>query len=422
MHDPGRDSQVPLSEAADEPAANAVTVLKSARKQVRSAVKVVAFAAVIYFFVLPLVPGFRNAATKLREVNPLLLTFGLGLQMAALFAYSLLTRAALGESGKIVTAWRLFRIQLSTRALSSVVPGGTAAGSALGYRLMTLSGIPGPDAGFALGTAGLGSAVVLNLLFWLALIVSIPLRGVNPGYSTAAIAGVLIMGVAAALVFGLIEGQARAERVVRWFARRLHQNEERVGEGVRHIGNRLEELAADKALLGRVIGWAAANWLLDAASLWVFLRAYGGTVSIDGLMIAFGIANIAAVIPITPGGLGIIEALLISSLVGFGLPRGTATLGVASYRLSQFFFPILLGGLLYLSLRVGPWSIERRAALKPLREVATEAVTSTESRLDFDERFAPRRPKGDVTRELERQAQLFDPEDLDDDAGHHPLH
>ena len=134
------------------------------------------------------------------------------------------------------------------------------------------------------------------------------------------------------------------------------------------------------------------------------------------------IANIAAVIPITPGGLGVIEALLISALVGFGIPRATATLGVASYRLSQFFFPILLGGLLYLSLRIGPWSMGRRTALKPLREVASELVTASESPLDFDERFAPRRPKGDVTRELERQAQLFDPEDLDDDAGHHPLH
>ena len=74
----------------------------------------------------------------------------------------------------------MFRIQISTKALSNVVPGGSAAGSALGYRLLTLSGVDGPDAGFALATAGLGSAVVLNLIFWIALLVSIPLYGVNP--------------------------------------------------------------------------------------------------------------------------------------------------------------------------------------------------------------------------------------------------
>ena len=329
---------------------------KVARRPLRSVVKMVAFAAVIYFFVLPLIPGFRNAAHELRRVSPLLLALGLGLELLALYSYSLLTRTALGESGSLISSWRMFRIQLSTRALSSVVPGGTAAGSALGYRLMTLSGIPGPDAGFALGTAGLGSAVVLNLLFWAGLIISIPLRGVNPGYASAAIAGVLIMGVVAALG--------------------------------------------------------------------VFLQAFGGSVSIDGLIIAFGLANIAAVIPITPGGLGVIEALLISTLVGFGMARSTATLGVASYRLSQFFFPILLGGLSYLSLRLGPWSVERRTALRPLREVATEAANVGESPLDFDERFAPRRPKGDRTRELERQAQLFDSTflDGDDDAGSHQLY
>lgn len=421
VNDPGEQTH-PISDVEPE-LATAAPKARSPRRQIRSAVKLVAFAAVIYFFVLPLIPGFRNAAHELRRVDPALLAVGLGLEIAALFCYSLLTRAALGDSATFTNSSRMFRIQMSTRALSSVVPGGTAAGSALGYRLMTFSGIPGPDAGFALGTAGLGSAVVLNLLFWLALIISIPLRGVNPGYASAAIAGVLIMALVAALVFGLVEGQARAERALRWIARRLHQNEERVGEAVRHIGGRLEELAEDRALLGRVIGWAAANWLLDAASLWVFVRAYGGSVTVDGLIVAFGLANIAAVIPITPGGLGIIEALLISTLVGFGITRSTATLGVASYRLSQFFFPILLGGLMYLSLRVGPWSIGRRAGLKPLREVATEIVIARESPLDFDERFAPRRPKGDLTKELERQAQLFDPANIDDDdAGAHPLY
>ncbi|HRE02721.1 MAG TPA: hypothetical protein PLV68_15570, partial [Ilumatobacteraceae bacterium] len=122
------------------------------------------------------------------------------------------------------------------KALGSVVPGGSAASSALGYRLLTLSGVPGTDAGFALGTAGLGSAVVLNLIFWLGLIVSIPLNGVNSAYVSAAIAGVLIMGLAATIVVGLMQGQARAEKVLRWVARRLRMNEDNAGKAVRHIG------------------------------------------------------------------------------------------------------------------------------------------------------------------------------------------
>ena len=122
----------------------------------------------------------------------------------------------------------MFRIQMSTQALSSIVPGGSAAGSALGYRLMTLSGIRGTDAGFALGTVGLGSAVMLNLIFWIGLIISIPIRGVNPDLRLASpSSGIIVMGFAAALVFGLMEGAGRAERTIRWVARRFHVDDER---------------------------------------------------------------------------------------------------------------------------------------------------------------------------------------------------
>ena len=105
---------------------------------------------------------------------------------------------------------------MSTKALSNIVPGGSAAGSALGYRLLTLSGIRGADAGFALATAGLGSAVVLNLIFWTALLVSIPFRGVNALYVTAALLGLGIMLVVSMLVVGLQHGQGRAEKFLRW--------------------------------------------------------------------------------------------------------------------------------------------------------------------------------------------------------------
>ena len=391
-------------------------VEKKPFRPLRSTLKVIAFAAIIWFFVLPLIPGFRKAAEELREVSPLLLVLGLGLEVAALYAYSLLTRAALGDSGRLVSSWRMFRIQMSTKALGSVMPGGSAASSALGYRLMTMSGIPGPDAGFALGTAGLGSAVVLNLIFWIGLIISIPLNGVNGLYVSAAIAGVLIMGLAAAIVVGLMQGQQRAEKILRWIARKLRLNEDRTGDAVRHIGARLEDMIKDKVLLGRVAGWAAANWLLDAAALWVFLRAFGGSLSIDGLIVCFGLANVAAVVPITPGGLGIVESVYIPTLVWFGLTRSTASLGVASYRLAQFFFPIALGGLLYLTLRVGPWKIQKgSSALKRLRDEAKDSTAEMETSLAFHERFAKRPPKSDESIELARtHPELWDIGDDDE--------
>lgn len=367
----------------------------------RFTLKLLAFMVIVYLAMVTLVPGVRNATRQLSDVNPLLLLVGLALELAALLCYTLLTRAALGDECHKISRARLFRIQMSTKALSSIVPGGSAAGSALGYRLMTLSGVDGRDAGFALATAGLGSAVVLNLLFWIALMVSIPIRGVNPGYSLAAIAGIVLMLLASGIVFGLMEGQGRAERVLRWFARRLHLSEDRAAAGVRHIGMRLEDLAGDRRLLGRVLGWAAANWLLDAAALWVFLRAFGASTDIDALIVAFGLVNVLAVIPITPGGLFIIDGGLPVALVGFGLTRATAVLGVAAYRLAQFFFPILLGGVLYASLRVGPWSIKRRERLRRLRDLAADA-SADERAFDFSVRFVPRRPMPDAGAETRK--------------------
>ncbi len=54
---------------------------------------------------------------------------------------------------------------------------GTSSGYSLGYSLLTRSGVERTDAGFALATQGLGSAVVLNVIFWLALLASLPLYG-----------------------------------------------------------------------------------------------------------------------------------------------------------------------------------------------------------------------------------------------------
>jgi hypothetical protein len=131
--------------------------------------------------------------------------------------------------------------------------------------------------------------------------------------------------------------------------------------------------------------------MFDAASLWVFLRAFGETLDIDALLVAFGLANLLAAIPLTPGGLGYVDGAYVFTLVGFGVPQRVARVGVATYRFAQFFFPILLGALAYLSLRVGPWRIEKRDRLVNLRTLARVESARGESRTDFILRFPGQR-------------------------------
>ena len=121
---------------------------------------------------------------------------------------------------------------------------------------------------------------------------------------------------------------------------------------VHKVADRMKVLAQNPQLLYRASIWAAANWLLDASSLWVFLFAFGAHVSPIDLLVAYGLANILAVIPITPGGLGVVEFISISTLTGFGVPGGAATAGVLCWRLVNFWLPIPFGGVSYLLLRL----------------------------------------------------------------------
>jgi len=354
------------------------------------------FLLVFWLFILPIVPGFGDALSKLGEVEPMWLFLGIVLEFAALLCYSMLTHVALGQDSDKVRIFTLFRIQLSTRSLGSLVPGGSAASNALGFRLMTLAGANGRDAGFALATAGVGSAVVLNLILWVALIISIPGRGVNAFYGTAAIFGVIVMLLAGGVVLGLVDHEGRAERVTRWFARKMRFDQDKAGEVAVHLGERLRGLANEPGLLRKVLSWSLLNWFLDIAALFVFIRAFGGSVDIVGLVVSFCLANIFASIPITPGGLGIVEGIYIPSLVGFGLTTTTATVSVLSYRLVQFWLPMLVGGVCYVSLRFGRYALQQAGELKSLQRYAVAGNKTRTSRYEWAERNATT----DRTREI----------------------
>jgi putative heme transporter len=344
-------------------------------------VKILIVVVLVEYLVLPQLAGARKSLDTLGKVNVWYLLAGVGFEAAAVCAYAGLTRAVMPRN-TAPSLFTLLRIELSTLSVSHVVPGGTAAGTSLGYRLLTeKADIDGPDAAFALATQGLGSAVVLNAVLWLALVVSIPLSGFNAVYLTAALVGALLIGGFALLILALTRGEERAARMLHALACKVpFLDEDAVDRLVHRLADRVDQLGSDRPLLYRAVGWAAGNWLLDAASLWVFVAAFGHRVSIDGLLVSFGLAYVLAAIPITPGGLGVVETVLTSSLVGFGTPRSAAILGVISYRLVNFWLPIPLGGVAYLSLEVGPRA-PREAKRRELRKLA-ETVVRPENPLE----------------------------------------
>lgn len=347
------------------------------RRTVRRFVALLVFLLVVEYLVIPQLAGARRSLSTLTHVNLALLAAALLAEVGAIVAYAQLTRSVLPHESA-PSLLRTTQIQLATLAVSHLVPGGAAAGSGLGVKLLADEGVSGEDAGFAITVQSLGSAVVLNVLLWVALVASIPVRGFNPLYATAAGVGVVLLGAFFALVVGLTRGEARAARLVRGIARRTpFLNEEAVHRAVHRVAGRIRALLGDRSLLLRAIGWAAANWAFDAGCLWIFLGAFGDAVDPVSLLVAYGLANVLAAIPITPGGLGVVEAALSASLIGFGVARPTVLVGVVAYRLVNFWLPIPVGALAYASLRAGLGG-RRPKRREQVRELAYEAAAERE--------------------------------------------
>jgi uncharacterized protein (TIRG00374 family) len=375
---------------------------------VRRLTQLLLIAFVVIHFVLPQIPKVRDALPLFGTIDLPLVLLAIAFEAASICSYTKLTAALIPRDQQPGFA-TLLRIQLSTLAISHVVPGGSAAGGALGFRLLTKNGLRGTDAAFVMATQGMGSAVVLNLLLWVGLVVSIPLRGYNPLYAIAAVLGVLLIGGFSTLVVLLVRGKARAARIMRAASRRLpFLDEDKVHEVVLRLAGRLQTLARQPDLVRRAILWDLAFWLCTATALWLFVSAFGYQVPVYGLIVAFGLAYVMAALPITPAGLGVVEVVLVSLLTFFGAPVGAATLGVVLYRLVNFWLPIPLGALAYLSLQVEEVRGEieegrearaeadghdlRRRREDELRRLAEEAVTGAEDRRAWAERHGLRVP------------------------------
>ncbi|MDQ1630283.1 MAG: putative heme transporter [Frankiaceae bacterium] len=306
------------------------------------ALRLLVVAAVIEYALLPQIAGARRSLHLLSGISPLWLAIGVLAEGLSLLAYARLTQVTLDVRN--VPFRQLLRIDLATLAVSHVVPAGSAVGVGLGYQLLTKVGVPPAKAlsGKALQTVG--SAVVLNLLLAASLLVAIVFYGGNPLYLPIAAAGLVLLVVAGVVSFLLVRNERAVAAVATRSVRRIPKlDPQSVGRLLATLAATLRRLVADPSFLRRSVGWAAANWLLDALSLWAFVRAFNHSLGIVGLLVAYGLANVAAALPITPGGLGVVEGVLVPSLVAFGTPAAVAVLAVIAYRLVSFWVPIPVG-------------------------------------------------------------------------------
>ena len=339
-------------------------------KPLRRTVLLFVLLLIVEYLVVPELVGASKDLYLLGQVNAAWLAAGLILEGLSLFCYAVLTKVLLPPGPKPSLSV-LFRIDLSAAAVAHVIPAGTLGTAALGFKLFTDEGISGNDAGVMMAAKGIGSTVVLNVLLWVSLVISIALAGFQPIYGTVAIIGTVVLLAVAALVFGVTRGAGRASRILRVVADKIPGlSGERVEHAILDAARTFATMARDKRVLSLALLWASLNWLLDAASLWAFVAAFGKFVNPIELFAVYGIANVAGALPITPGGLGVVDSITPLLLVGFGVTRSVATLGVIAWRLVNFWLPIPTGALAYLSLKVKPGRAWQRDAVRDLRHAA----------------------------------------------------
>ena len=339
-------------------------------RPLRRGIVIFALVLIIEYLVVPELVGASKDLYLLGRVNAAWLAAGAILEGLSLFCYGLLTQAVLPPGAHNPGLSRLFRIDLSAAAVAHVLPAGTLGSAGIGYRLFTAEGIKGNDAGVMMATKGLGSTVVLNVLLWLSLVVSIPLAGFHPIYVTVAITGAVVLLAIAALALGITRGARRASRILRAVGDKIPGlTGERLELAVLDTAASLSALARDRRVMAWSLTWASLNWLLDAASLWCFVAAFGRLVNPVELFAAYGIANVAGALPVTPAGLGVVDSVTPLLLVSFGVTRSVATLGVLGWRLVNFWLPIPAGAIAYVSLKV-----PRGAGLKAIRTAVTSMM------------------------------------------------
>jgi hypothetical protein len=289
------------------------------------------------------------------------------------FAPAWLLAMFLAQTAAIASLWALQHVaiavgswsavissQLAGNALAKVAPGGGALGSALQYRMLVAAKVPPRPA-----VSGLTAANILTLAVVLALpVLAIPalVRGaVHRTLLEAAIAGLVIFVLLAAVGAVLLAKDAP----LLWIGRAAQRIRNRLRRESAPLRTLPERLVRERDRILDTLGprWKRAllatvgRWAFDYATLLAALAAVHDQPRPGLVLLAFCAAQLLAQIPVTPGGLGFVEAGLTAMLTLAGVSPGDAVLATFAYRLFSYWLPMPVG--------LGAWIWHRRRFVAP---------------------------------------------------------
>jgi uncharacterized protein (TIRG00374 family) len=324
---------------------------------------VIAVAGVAIYLVLPGLTEVLASWPRLSTLEPAWSAAAVAAEIASFTCYFALQRLALQTRSWFV----VITAGLTGNSISGILPGGGAAGAAVQFEMLATAGFD-PDTAVAGLTAfsllNVGALLGLPILALPAMLAGAP---ASPGLVHTAFVG--IAGFCLVAIFGAIilhtdrplavAGRA-AEGLANWVTR-----------GRRPPLTGLDtRLLADRDTIKSVLGknWWQAVVLttgrlgFDFCCLLAALRATGTHPRPSLVLLAYAAANVIALVPITPGGLGVVEASLGGLLILAGVHGGDAFLATLAYRLVSYWLPLSAGLPAYLLFRHRYGGAARRPA------------------------------------------------------------
>ncbi|HET6865742.1 MAG TPA: flippase-like domain-containing protein [Solirubrobacteraceae bacterium] len=303
----------------------------------------IVIAGVVLYGVAPAVLEVLGAYRRLGDVDPGWWLVVLAASAAGTWCMCALQRMALSgaEWFPVVTS------QLAGTAFSKVVPGGAAAAAALQARMLSQAGVAPAAIGTGLTAAGLLLLAALAGLPLLALPAVLLGRHIPDGLLQAAAIGLavfVVLFVIGALLFA-------NDRILRAIGRALQAADRKLRPRHAHGDELPDQLLEARDLLRRSLGqaWlravatAAGRWIFDFLSLYAALLALGARPPLSIALLAYCAAQLLGQLPLTPGGLGVVEAGLTGALALAAVPAATAALATLAYRLASYWLPLPVG-------------------------------------------------------------------------------
>jgi len=282
------------------------------------------------------------------------LTLAVGLELVSMVLFAGLQWLLLGWGGVRISRRQLLEITLAANALALTVPAGAAVSVRWSYEHLRERGV---DRVLAVWTVLVAGALASFALFDI-LVVGTWVSGssgpVAPLRPVVTALAVFPAGLAIVIVL------ARRVPAVEHGARALVDRASERRPGRWAITNARTLLAQTRAVRPPAFEWlrafalATGNWLADLGCLVAAILTVHGAVPWRGILVAYALAKLAGVLPLTPGGLAVVEGSLAAALAAYGLPSNAAVAATLLYRVISFWAPVPTGWAMYFVVRRQP--------------------------------------------------------------------